>query len=59
MQLRPDLNGSILQAARHIWIRSGPSGFFLGLTPRVLRRTMMAALAWTVYEEVMKRVGIK
>jgi solute carrier family 25 protein 38 len=52
MQLRPDLNGSILQAARHIWIRSG-------LTPRVLRRTMMAALAWTVYEEVMKRVGIK
>lgn len=27
-------------------------GLFRGLIPRTLRRTFMAAMAWTVYEEV-------
>ena len=27
-------------------------GFFRGLAPRVTRRTLMAAMAWTVYEQV-------
>ena len=31
---------------------NGIEGFFRGLAPRVLRRTLIAAMAWTVYEEV-------
>ena len=30
----------------------GVSGMFTGIVPRTLRRTLMAAVAWTVYEEV-------
>ena len=59
MQLQPEQYGTVRQAARHIWITSGVRGFFLGLAPRIVRRTLMAALAWTVYEGVMKKVGIK
>ena len=31
---------------------SGAAGFLRGIIPRTLRRTLMAAMAWTVYEEV-------
>ena len=31
----------------------------LGLVPRSLRRTLMAALAWTVYERMIKTIGLK
>lgn len=37
----------------------GLQGFFRGAVPRALRRTMMAAMAWTVYEQMMARVGLK
>ena len=30
----------------------GIKGFFRGIAPRVTRRTLMAAMAWTVYEQV-------
>ncbi len=40
-------------------MRSGPSGFLVGLAPRMLRRTLMSALAWTVYEELMRQLGLK
>jgi hypothetical protein len=30
----------------------GMQGYFKGLVPRMLRRTLMAAMAWTVYEQV-------
>lgn len=30
----------------------GIQGYFKGLVPRMLRRTLMAAMAWTVYEQV-------
>ena len=30
----------------------GLPGFLRGVVPRTLRRTLMAALAWTVYEQV-------
>ena len=32
--------------------RDGMTGFWRGIIPRTIRRTLMAALAWTVYEEV-------
>lgn len=31
---------------------NGVQGLFKGLVPRTLRRTLMAALSWTVYEQV-------
>lgn len=37
----------------------GMRGFFVGIVPRTLRRTLMAAMAWTVYEQVMSTVGLK
>lgn len=37
----------------------GVGGFFRGAVPRSLRRTLMAAMAWTVYEQLMARMGLK
>ncbi|KAF6732346.1 Solute carrier family 25 member 38-A [Oryzias melastigma] len=37
----------------------GAQGFFRGALPRSLRRTMMAAMAWTVYEQMMAHIGLK
>ncbi|XP_048367653.1 mitochondrial glycine transporter [Sphaerodactylus townsendi] len=37
----------------------GLVGFFRGAVPRALRRTLMAAMAWTVYEQMMSKVGLK
>lgn len=31
---------------------NGVNGLFKGIVPRTLRRTLMAALSWTVYEQV-------
>jgi len=44
---------------QEIAIQDGVRGFFVGGVPRMLRRTMMAALAWTVYEQAMRNIGIK
>uniref|UniRef100_A0A8C5BQH6 Solute carrier family 25 member 38 n=1 Tax=Gadus morhua TaxID=8049 RepID=A0A8C5BQH6_GADMO len=48
---------STAAAVRQVY--SGVRGFFRGAVPRCLRRTMMAAMAWTVYETMMTRVGLK
>ena len=37
----------------------GLIGFFRGGVPRALRRTLMAAMAWTVYEQMMEKMGLK
>ncbi|MEQ2183674.1 hypothetical protein GOODEAATRI_000501 [Goodea atripinnis] len=37
----------------------GRQGFFRGAVPRCLRRTMMAAMAWTLYEQMMAHIGLK
>nr|CAB3266183.1 solute carrier family 25 member 40-like [Phallusia mammillata] len=37
-----------------IYQKNGIRGYFSGLVPRVTRRTLMAAMAWTVYEQVGK-----
>lgn len=42
-----------------IYQGSGMGGFMTGLAPRMLRRSLMASLAWTVYEKAMKNIGIK
>ncbi|XP_070965851.1 mitochondrial glycine transporter B-like isoform X2 [Oncorhynchus clarkii lewisi] len=43
----------------YIYTEHGLRGFFRGAVPRSLRRTLMAAMAWTVYEQLMARMGLK
>lgn len=57
VQVNPQLK--TVEAIRYILMEHGPQGFFRGAVPRALRRTMMAAMAWTVYEQMMARVGLK
>uniref|UniRef100_A0A8C7YH15 Solute carrier family 25 member 38 n=1 Tax=Oryzias sinensis TaxID=183150 RepID=A0A8C7YH15_9TELE len=48
------------EAIRYIYtVDHGARGFFRGALPRSLRRTMMAAMAWTVYEQMMAHIGLK
>lgn len=46
-------------AILYIYTEKGMKGFFRGAVPRSLRRTLMAAMAWTVYEQLMARMGLK
>uniref|UniRef100_A0A3B5QI02 Mitochondrial glycine transporter n=1 Tax=Xiphophorus maculatus TaxID=8083 RepID=A0A3B5QI02_XIPMA len=57
VQVNPQLRTT--EAVRHIYTAHGLQGFFRGAVPRCLRRTMMAAMAWTVYEQMMAHVGLK
>ena len=59
MQLEPFLYPSVTKACQQIVLMNGPRGFLIGLAPRMLRRTLMSALAWTVYEEIMRQFGLK
>ncbi|XP_047388078.1 mitochondrial glycine transporter isoform X2 [Sciurus carolinensis] len=59
MQLSPVKFQWIGQAVTIIFKDHGLRGFFQGSVPRTLRRTLMAAMAWTVYEEMMAKMGLK
>jgi len=59
MQLEPALYPCVSKACKQIVLMNGPRGFLIGLAPRMLRRTLMSALAWTVYEEIMRQLGLK
>ncbi|KAI4833102.1 hypothetical protein KUCAC02_016020 [Chaenocephalus aceratus] len=50
---------STTNAICYIYREHGMAGFFRGAVPRSLRRTLMAAMAWTVYEQLMARMGLK
>ncbi|XP_051904785.1 mitochondrial glycine transporter A-like [Hippocampus zosterae] len=57
VQVNPRL--STVDAVRYIYVEHGLEGFLRGALPRSLRRTMMAAMAWTVYEQMMAYLGLK
>ncbi|XP_017272032.1 mitochondrial glycine transporter A [Kryptolebias marmoratus] len=57
VQVKPQLRTA--DAIRSVYTELGLRGFFRGAVPRSLRRTMMAAMAWTVYEQLMERIGLK
>jgi len=59
MQVQPETYSNISVTVRMILARSGPRGFLVGFAPRMLRRALMSALAWTVYEEIMRKLGLK
>lgn len=59
VQLYPMLYSGNTDAVISIVKSDGITGMFRGVVPRTLRRTLMAAMAWTVYEEIMRRLSIK
>ncbi|XP_030639156.1 mitochondrial glycine transporter B isoform X1 [Chanos chanos] len=59
MQVSPHLYPKTVDAVRFVYAEHGLRGFFRGAVPRSLRRTLMAAMAWTVYEQLMARMGLK
>ena len=58
MQLHPGQHRSVLSAALFIVRTDGLRGFFAGFVPRTLRRTLMAAATWTLYEQLMTWMGL-
>ncbi|XP_051744729.1 mitochondrial glycine transporter A [Ctenopharyngodon idella] len=59
VQVSPDIFRRTSDVVRYIYKDHGLVGFFRGAVPRSLRRTMMAAMAWTVYEQLMAQMGLK
>merc|ERR1712233_222645 len=49
----------ISSAVASIYREGGMSGFAKGLAPRMLRRSVMAALAWTLYEKITTSLKLK
>lgn len=64
MQLSSDDRMGVLKTTKMMY-RHRPPGtsgvlvFYRGLVPRMMRRTLMSALAWTVYERLNRGVGFK
>lgn len=52
MQLYPNEFKSVHQSTIRVYEKYGVLGYFKGVVPRMLRRTLMTAMAWTVYEQV-------
>uniref|UniRef100_H3AA46 Mitochondrial glycine transporter n=1 Tax=Latimeria chalumnae TaxID=7897 RepID=H3AA46_LATCH len=59
IQLSPGKYRWTGEAVLVIYRNYGLKGFFRGAVPRSLRRTLMAAMAWTVYEQMMTKMGLK
>lgn len=59
IQVSPDVFSRTSDVVQFIYKEHGLAGFFRGAVPRSLRRTMMAAMAWTVYEQLMAQMGLK
>jgi len=61
VKTRLQLSGgdSLASVIRLIGREEGMRGYFRGCAPRTLRRTLMAVLAWTVYEQAVKNFGLK
>lgn len=55
LQLMPDRYGNTLHAGRKMLAEEGVRSLFDGLGIRIARKAMSSALAWTVYEELIRR----
>lgn len=59
MQLYPTTYPTVSAVLLHLHEKYGMRGYFKGLAPRMLRRTLMTAMAWTLYEQVTRAIGLK
>ncbi|KAF1956059.1 mitochondrial carrier [Byssothecium circinans] len=55
IQLMPDAYSNTVQAAKKMLVEDGLRSFFGGLGIRIARKAVSSALAWTVYEELLRR----
>jgi len=55
LQLMPERYGNMVQAARLMLREEGVRSLFDGLALRMGRKALSSALAWTVYEELIRR----
>ncbi|KAF2189658.1 hypothetical protein K469DRAFT_736937 [Zopfia rhizophila CBS 207.26] len=59
LQLMPDRYENMVQAAKRMLREEGLSSLFDGLGIRIARKAMSSALAWTVYEELIRRAEVR
>ncbi|EDO45549.1 predicted protein [Nematostella vectensis] len=59
LQMNPYMYPSNRAAVVAIIEAGGIEGLFRGLVPRTVRRTLMSAMAWTIYEEVSRYFGLR
>jgi solute carrier family 25 protein 38 len=59
MQLHPQKYRNSLHCIRTVLTESGSSGLLRGITPRCMRRALISAMSWTVYEELFVRMKLK
>ncbi len=55
IQLMPDRYNNLLHAAKRMVTEEGVRSLFDGLGIRIARKAISSALAWTVYEELIRR----
>ncbi|KAF2266851.1 mitochondrial carrier [Lojkania enalia] len=55
LQLMPGKYGNMVHAAKRMLSEEGVRSLFDGLGLRITRKAMSSALAWTVYEELIRR----
>lgn len=58
IQLQPGVYRNMFHAARRMIATEGPRSLLDGLALRMGRKAMSSALAWTVYEELLRRAEI-
>ncbi|KAL7752514.1 hypothetical protein RI367_002048 [Sorochytrium milnesiophthora] len=54
IQVSPAVYTNLPRATLKILKEEGVPGFFTGMAPRLLRKTLNSALTWTVYEEIVR-----
>ena len=59
LQLMPQKYGNMVRAARLMVSEGGVRSLFDGLGLRMARKAVSSALAWTVYEELIRRAEIR
>uniref|UniRef100_A0A6P7H5C1 Mitochondrial glycine transporter n=1 Tax=Diabrotica virgifera virgifera TaxID=50390 RepID=A0A6P7H5C1_DIAVI len=54
LQLHPEKFSGLWSVMIHVYVKHGFLGYFQGIVPRLMRRTLVAAISWTLYEKVMQ-----
>ncbi|KAJ3146227.1 hypothetical protein HDU89_006368 [Geranomyces variabilis] len=57
MQLNPREYPSMHRSAWKIITEENVKGLFAGMLPRLIRKTVSAAITWTIYEEIVRWAG--
>jgi len=55
MQLEPNKFSNFLMTFNHMWKNESPLSLFSGLSMRLTRKAFSAGIAWSIYDELIKR----